>query len=269
MGPVARYLGPWVARAAAVAGPGAGRRGRAGRRRRRRRAQGRGPRVRPHRAELVAHGLGLGRDVPRHRQARRRQRCAHPARAAARLGGQPARAARRRCSTKLEARPGGVQRRAAAPRSRWPTSSCWPAPRRSRRPPRTPVIDVTVPFHAGSHRRHPGADRRRLVRASSSPAPTASATTCAPARSCQPETLLVDRAYMLGLSAPRDDRRSSAACARSAPTSAASQHGVLTDRPGVLTNDFFVNLLAPGTRVEGVGVGRRTSTRSATSRPAT
>ena len=27
-----------------------------------------------------------------------------------------------------------------------------------------------------------------------------------------------------------------------------ARHGVLTDRPGVLTNDFFVNLLAPGTR---------------------
>ena len=27
-----------------------------------------------------------------------------------------------------------------------------------------------------------------------------------------------------------------------------SQHGVLTDRPGVLTNDFYVNLLSPGTR---------------------
>jgi catalase-peroxidase len=27
-----------------------------------------------------------------------------------------------------------------------------------------------------------------------------------------------------------------------------SRHGVLTDRPGALTNDFFVNLLAPGTR---------------------
>ena len=34
----------------------------------------------------------------------------------------------------------------------------------------------------------------------------------------------------------------------SAPTSAAPPHGVLTDRPGVLTNDFFANLLSPGTR---------------------
>ena len=27
-----------------------------------------------------------------------------------------------------------------------------------------------------------------------------------------------------------------------------ARHGVLTDRPGVLTNDFFVNLLSPGAR---------------------
>jgi catalase-peroxidase len=27
-----------------------------------------------------------------------------------------------------------------------------------------------------------------------------------------------------------------------------ARHGVFTDRPGVLTNDFFTNLLSPGTR---------------------
>ena len=27
-----------------------------------------------------------------------------------------------------------------------------------------------------------------------------------------------------------------------------AKHGVLTDRPGALTNDFFVNLLSPGTQ---------------------
>ena len=33
----------------------------------------------------------------------------------------------------------------------------------------------------------------------------------------------------------------------SAPTTAAAKHGVFTDKPGVLTNDFFVNLLDMGT----------------------
>ena len=45
-----------------------------------------------------------------------------------------------------------------------------------------------------------------------------------------------------------------------------SQHGVFTDRPGTLTNDFFVNLLDMGTEWKAVGVGRRTCTRAATAR---
>jgi catalase-peroxidase len=56
-----------------------------------------------------------------------------------------------------------------------------------------------------------------------------------------PETLLVDRAYMLNLSAPEmavlvGGMRVLNANAGGAP------HGVFTDRPGTLTNDFFVNL---------------------------
>jgi catalase-peroxidase len=56
-----------------------------------------------------------------------------------------------------------------------------------------------------------------------------------------PETLLVDRAYMLNLSAPEmtvlvGGMRALNANAGGAP------HGVFTDRPGTLTNDFLVNL---------------------------
>src|SRR3954449_12164967 len=58
----------------------------------------------------------------------------------------------------------------------------------------------------------------------------------------EPETLLVERAYMLDLKAPEmtvlvGGLRSLGANAGGA------RHGVLTDRPGQLTNDFFVNLL--------------------------
>ena len=60
-----------------------------------------------------------------------------------------------------------------------------------------------------------------------------------------PETLLVDRAYMLELSAPETTVLVGGMRALGANVGGAS-HGVLTDRPGVLTNDFFVNLLAPG-----------------------
>jgi catalase-peroxidase len=61
-----------------------------------------------------------------------------------------------------------------------------------------------------------------------------------------PETLLVDKAYMLRLTAPEmavlvGGMRALNANHGSAP------HGVLTERPGTLTNDFFANLLSMDT----------------------
>jgi catalase-peroxidase len=61
----------------------------------------------------------------------------------------------------------------------------------------------------------------------------------------QPETLLVDRAYMLDLTAPEMTVLVGGLRALGNNVDGA-QHGVLTDRPGVLTNDFFANLLASG-----------------------
>lgn len=63
----------------------------------------------------------------------------------------------------------------------------------------------------------------------------------------QPETLLVDRAYMLDLSAPEMTVLVGGLRSLGANVGGA-QHGVLTDRPGVLSTDFFSNLLAPGTQ---------------------
>src|SRR6266852_5672597 len=57
-----------------------------------------------------------------------------------------------------------------------------------------------------------------------------------------PETLLVERAYMLNLTAPEMTVLVGGMRALSA-NSGESKHGVFTDRPGKLTNDFFVNLL--------------------------
>jgi catalase-peroxidase len=62
-----------------------------------------------------------------------------------------------------------------------------------------------------------------------------------------PETLLVDRAYMLELTAPQMTVLVGGLRSLGANVDGA-QHGVLTDRPGVLSNDFFANLLSPGTR---------------------
>jgi catalase-peroxidase len=67
-----------------------------------------------------------------------------------------------------------------------------------------------------------------------------------PGQKVSPETLLVERAYLLNLSAPEmtvliGGLRALGANAGQTP------YGVFTDRPGTLTNDFFVNLLDAGT----------------------
>jgi len=63
----------------------------------------------------------------------------------------------------------------------------------------------------------------------------------------QPEVLLVDRAYMLDLTAP--EMTALVGGLRVLGNNVGgTAHGVLTDRPGVLTNDFFTQLLSPGTR---------------------
>ncbi|MBV8162050.1 MAG: catalase/peroxidase HPI [Acidimicrobiia bacterium] len=61
-----------------------------------------------------------------------------------------------------------------------------------------------------------------------------------------PETLLVDRASLLTLTAPEMTVLIGGMRALNANFQQAA-HGVLTDRPGTLTNDFFVNLLDTGT----------------------
>jgi catalase-peroxidase len=62
-----------------------------------------------------------------------------------------------------------------------------------------------------------------------------------------PETLLVDRAFMLTLTAPEMTVLIGGLRALNANVGR-SQHGVFTDRPETLTNDFFVNLLDMGTQ---------------------
>jgi catalase-peroxidase len=56
------------------------------------------------------------------------------------------------------------------------------------------------------------------------------------------EHLLVDRAQLLGLSAPAMTVLVGGLRVLDA-NSGGSRHGVFTERPGVLSNDFFVNLL--------------------------
>jgi catalase-peroxidase len=67
-----------------------------------------------------------------------------------------------------------------------------------------------------------------------------------PGAKVSPETLLLDKANLLTLSAPEMTVLVGGMRALGA-TSGGSRHGVLTDRPGQLTTDFFVNLLEHGT----------------------
>jgi catalase-peroxidase len=60
------------------------------------------------------------------------------------------------------------------------------------------------------------------------------------------EELLIDRAQLLGLTAPEMTALVGGLRVLGA-NAGGSSHGVLTDRVGTLSNDFFVNLLGPGT----------------------
>jgi catalase-peroxidase len=66
------------------------------------------------------------------------------------------------------------------------------------------------------------------------------------------EAMLVDRAQLLGLSAPQMTVLVGGLRVLGA-NHAGSRDGVLTDRPQVLTNDFFVNLLDMATEWKPVG----------------
>ncbi|NUO33895.1 MAG: catalase/peroxidase HPI [Dermatophilaceae bacterium] len=107
-------------------------------------------------------------------------------------------------------------------------------------------VEVTVPFHAG---RTDATQEQTDVDSFAVLEPRADGfrNYLRPGVKLQPEVLLVDRAYMLGLTAP--EMTVLVGGLRALGTNVGgTAHGVLTDRPGVLTNDFFTNLLAPGTQ---------------------
>ncbi|WP_018587634.1 catalase/peroxidase HPI [Salinispora arenicola] len=107
-------------------------------------------------------------------------------------------------------------------------------------------FEVTVPFHPG---RTDATQEQTDVESFQVLEPRADGfrNYLRPGEKTQPEVLLVDRAYMLNLTAPEMTVLIGGLRALEANVGG-SRHGVLTDRPGVLTNDFFTNLLALGTR---------------------
>jgi catalase-peroxidase len=107
-------------------------------------------------------------------------------------------------------------------------------------------VPVTVPFHPG---RTDASQEQTDVESFKVLEPRADGfrNYLRPGEKTQPEVLLVDRAYMLNLTAP--EMTVLVGGLRSLGNNfGGSRHGVLTEKPGVLTNDFFVNLLSPGTR---------------------
>ena len=77
--------------------------------------------------------------------------------------------------------------------------------------------------------------------------PMASATISAASSACSAEELLVDKAQLLRLTAPEMTVLVGGLRVLGANTGN-SKHGVFTQKPGTLTNDFFVNLLDMSTQ---------------------
>jgi catalase-peroxidase len=102
-------------------------------------------------------------------------------------------------------------------------------------------FDVTVPFAPG---RTDASQEQTDVEAFTVLEPRADGfrNYLRPGEKLSPETLLLDRAYMLTLSAPEMTALVGGMRALGA-NHGQTRHGVFTDRTGALTNDFFVNLL--------------------------
>ena len=196
--------------------------------------------------------LVLGLDLPRLGPARRRQWRAHPAGPAEGLGGQPARAAGEGAG-RAGRHQGGLRQRVGKKVSMADlivlggTAAVEKAAADGGHP-------VEVPFTPGRvdatqdqtdvesfEPLEPHADAFRNYVHAAITVPT--------------ERIMVDRAQLLGLSAPEmtvlvGGMRAIGANYGDQP------HGVFTDRKGALTNDFFVNLLDMGAGLEAVR-GRR------------
>ncbi|MGE0593536.1 MAG: catalase/peroxidase HPI [Vicinamibacterales bacterium] len=120
--------------------------------------------------------------------------------------------------------------------------------------------DITVPFAPG---RTDASQEQTDVEAFAVLEPTADGfrNYAGQDAALSPETQLLDRAYMLRLTAPQMTVLVGGLRAMDANVGHAP-HGVFTERPGALTNDFFVNLLdmrtawAPSASADGVYEGR-------------
>ncbi len=106
-------------------------------------------------------------------------------------------------------------------------------------------VSVTVPFHPGrtdADQSHTDAEAMAVLE----PRADGFRNYFASGEKMPLERLLLDKAYMLNLTAPEMTVVVGGLRALGA-NHGGSRHGVFTDSPGVLSNDFFVNLLDMGT----------------------
>ena len=105
--------------------------------------------------------------------------------------------------------------------------------------------------YTGTHGCLAGADRCGFLRRAGTAWRTASATISNANSACPSETLLIDKAQLLTLTAP--ELTVLIGGLRVLNTNVGqTKHGVFTKRPEALTNDFFVNLLDMGTEWKAV-----------------
>ncbi len=107
-------------------------------------------------------------------------------------------------------------------------------------------VEITVPFHPGrtdASQEDTDVDTFKYLE----PRADGFRNYARPGDKLRPEELLVDRAYLLDLTAPELTVLVGGLRALGTNTGGTA-HGVLTERPGALTTDFFVNLLASGTQ---------------------
>ncbi|MET7421179.1 catalase/peroxidase HPI [Dactylosporangium sp. NPDC005555] len=107
-------------------------------------------------------------------------------------------------------------------------------------------VEVTVPFHAGrtdASQEDTDIESFRVLE----PRADGFRNYLRAGEKTQPEILLIDRAYMLNLTAPEMTVLVGGLRALGNNVGG-GRHGVFTDRSGVLTNDYFANLLSPGTQ---------------------
>ena len=270
MGPISRYLGPLVPKEhLAVARPCSRRGSQIGRGEGHCCSEGQDPRIRTVDLAIGHDGLGIGGIVPRLRQARRSERGAHSPCAAKRLGSEPARGIGEG-SQEAGGDPKGVQRlrsRTGAKGKRRVSladlivlGGCAAVEEAAKKaghnvkvpftPGRTDASQKQTDVHSFAVMEHEADGFRNYLRSG---------------QRLSAEEWLVDRAQLLTLTAPEMTVLVGGMRALNA-NFGQSKHGVFTQRPETLTNDFFVNLLdmntkwEPSSTSEGVYEGRDRAT---------